>query len=744
MSKKPMPSIPTRHHSLLCLSLCWLLTPTGWADALPETAGDTRQEAPPQPAAPAAKLEAVTVNAGRTSNTEERRQSTASRLVFGRDELDRYGDSNLADVLKRLPGVTLGGRPNRGGEIHMRGLGNGYTQILLNGEPAPRGFSLGSLAPEQVERIEIMRAPVAEHSAQAIAGTINIILTEDQRKRPSQLKASISQEGGRAQTSLSLQHGDRSGNLSYTLAGSVRTGSQADDSRIARRSVDTQGLLHLQEQQQERSSQRSSGLQLSPRFAWRLDNGDSLNIQPFLIYSQSRTTGDVTLDRQIGQPAPYAQAHWRSEGTFSMLRTQANWQRRLEEGARLNGRISLGLHRQRGDTDRLEWDPSGQVVRRRQDDNSIRDSSLAGGGKYTRPLGEQHTLALGWESEFNRRNEDRSTLENGVPQLLEFGDELAAQTQRLAVFLQDEWEVHPRWSAYAGLRWEGLNTRSDHPSGTAVDHRSNVWSPSLHTVWRLPDTDKDQIRASLSRSYKAPRTADLIARPSRSNLNGATSPDRIGNPSLKPELAWGLELAYEHYLEQGGLISTNLFHRRIDNLIRRQTSLVADRWQSQPVNLAHARVWGLEFEAKAKLNEWWQAAPPVDLRLNYSRFWSAVEGITGPDNRLDEQPSQTANLGLDYRLPGLPLTLGGNFNWTPATSVQLSDTQQKRSASKRLLDLYALWKLKDGSQLRLAGGNLLQEEWDSSSRVDSGPLQQSELTRTSSAASWTVSWEMKF
>ncbi len=61
----------------------------------------------------------------------------------------------------------------------MRGLGRGYTMIMINGEPAPRGFSLDSLAPEQVERIEIMRAPVAEHSARAIAGTINIVLREE-------------------------------------------------------------------------------------------------------------------------------------------------------------------------------------------------------------------------------------------------------------------------------------------------------------------------------------------------------------------------------------------------------------------------------------------------------------------------------------------------------------------------------------------------------------------------------------
>lgn len=38
----------------------------------------------------------------------------------------------------------------------MRGLGAGYTQILINGERAPAGFSMDSLAPDVIERIEVL------------------------------------------------------------------------------------------------------------------------------------------------------------------------------------------------------------------------------------------------------------------------------------------------------------------------------------------------------------------------------------------------------------------------------------------------------------------------------------------------------------------------------------------------------------------------------------------------------------
>jgi iron complex outermembrane receptor protein len=111
--------------------------------------------------------------AGRLGATELRRAASVAKQIYGREELDKFGDTNTLDVLRRLPGVNV----DAGGP-RMRGLGAGYTQILINGDPAPQGFALDRLDPAQIERIEVLRAPTADQSAQAIAGTINIILKE--------------------------------------------------------------------------------------------------------------------------------------------------------------------------------------------------------------------------------------------------------------------------------------------------------------------------------------------------------------------------------------------------------------------------------------------------------------------------------------------------------------------------------------------------------------------------------------
>jgi len=92
--------------------------------------------------APVADMGKVEITSGRDNDTQQRRESTASKIVIGREEIEKQGDSNIGEVLKRMPGITLGGNPGRGGGVRMRGLSAGYTQILLDGQRVPPGFSL--------------------------------------------------------------------------------------------------------------------------------------------------------------------------------------------------------------------------------------------------------------------------------------------------------------------------------------------------------------------------------------------------------------------------------------------------------------------------------------------------------------------------------------------------------------------------------------------------------------------------
>ena len=113
----------------------------------------------------------------------------------------------------------------------MRGLGSGYTQILIDGERVRAGFSMDSLAPEQIERIEILRAPTAETGARAIAGTINIITRGGYTKRINDLRIGSSFENGRVQPGLSWSRNDTLGPLIYNYTLSASRQNRASDTR---------------------------------------------------------------------------------------------------------------------------------------------------------------------------------------------------------------------------------------------------------------------------------------------------------------------------------------------------------------------------------------------------------------------------------------------------------------------------------------------------------------------------------
>ncbi|CAN5719769.1 ligand-gated channel protein [soil metagenome] len=694
------------------------------------------------------EVQKVTISGGRQSDLDVRRTSVAGKMIFGREELDRNGDSSIGEILKRLPGVTIGGKPGRGGDIRMRGMGSGYTQILINGERAPRGFSMDSLSPDQVERIEVIRGPVAEFSTQAIAGTINIVLREEYKQKEIEFKIVDSFEQGRSAPSVSLTYPGHLGELSYAFNGSISRNRQHDESATHTTEKTDDGQLMLLQNLHEETSRNANALQLTPRLSYRFGSGDTVMLQTFIMNSRSDSRTSSELFQLPATTAQYTSANstGNSENTFA--RGFANWQHKFSDNSKLNVKFGGGVGRMDSSGLRIEYDIHGKQVDVISDLNHTRDSSYNTSGKYSVPVGESHTLAFGWDVEAGQRNQTRISLDNGVPQFADSGDNLDASARRFAMFMQDEFDINAQWSAYAGLRWESIRTGSalTTAENTAVNNTSKVLSPILHGVWRIPE-NKDQIRMSLTSSYRAPTLNDLIALPSISPLNGPTRPDRTGNPSLKPELSSGIDVAYEHYLSRAGIVSANLFVRSINDLIRRNTALVTtsigSRWVSAPVNIGHALTRGIELEAKFQLREFFPEGPAIDVRSNYSRFWSNVDDIAGPNNRLDQQPAQTANIGLDYRADNLPFTVGGNLNWTPAYATQTSNTQSSSIGIKRQIDVYGLWRFSPNLQLRLSANNVNADDYLSGSVVTSGGLNHVDTTIAKTFTTLAIRLEMK-
>ena len=195
-------------------------------------------------------------------------------------------------MLKRLPGVTVGGVQGRGGDIRMRGLGSGYTQILLNGEPSPPGFSLDSLSPDMIERIEIMRAATAEYSTQAIAGAINIVLKKAIVTAQREIKAGLQEDNGNIGTNLNFQLADKKGPLSYAIGGGLTWARFERPSEVVTEGSNAAGVPTLLRRADEQSRGHFEAFNLSPRVNWTLGPGDVITSQSFV--NINRFKGDNT------------------------------------------------------------------------------------------------------------------------------------------------------------------------------------------------------------------------------------------------------------------------------------------------------------------------------------------------------------------------------------------------------------------------------------------------------------------
>ena len=699
-----------------------LITPVAWSQTAPA------------PTTPVQDMGRVEIKSNRDNDTEVRRQSTAAKIVIGREELDKQGDSTLGEVLKRLPGVTIQGAPGRGGGIRMRGLGGGYTQILMDGQRVPPGFSIESITPDMVEKVEILRAPTAETGARAIAGTINIVLREGVRTNPDDLKVGSSFEHGHRSDSVNWTHNIKSEGLNGTMTLSAMNAWRPEDND-ALTVTDATGLSTTRLSRNTLNLGHREGMNANARLMWRGEEGRTLILMPFVVYSEYSSLGQIEEAKTINGGSPVSDsANTTNNSRFVLTRLNGQWNQRFSADSRFEFKFTLGQSEYNYRFSQVAAGNTG-LFNSLQESQSFKDLSQSWNGKLTQVLGNGHQLVSGMELEGVRRTEVANA------EVADDVGNMRARTQRWAAYTQDEWSINPKWSAHAGIRYESILTEGRNEEGQK-NNKSSVLTPLLHAVWKPIPESRDQVRMSLTRSYKTPTLFDLVGKTALSrDTNSPTRTDRISNPGLKPELAVGIDLAFERYLAGGGVLSANVFRRNISDLIRYVTTERYDtvwapgqrRFVSSPTNVGDAITQGLELEAKFALNQVWSEALPMDVRSNISFFNSKVLDVPGPDNRLDQQPKMTANLGADYRIRAIPLTLGGNININPDYDTRRSLQQWRYQGAKRVADVYGVWKFNPATSLRLTISNLVPRDYLTGTTFNGNGIRE---TTNNNARNW--------
>ncbi len=682
-------------------------------------------------------LQDVEVRAQRPNDLQQRRFSNASKTVVGREEIQKYGDTSLEDVLRRQPGVTV---PSGGGNPRLRGMAEGYTQILIDGQPAGRGFTIDSIQPEQVERLEIIRVPTAETGAQAVAGSVNIVTREGQAR-------------GRKDLSLGLSLGerDRKGfRLGLTQQGAWLGDESMISATVFGRSQDSESRQSLQfvpaanpstpsgQTSQTHSQQERLGLSLRGQVSWNLQNQSSFSVRPMVF----AVKGDTQSLRQTEA--------WQGVDPLSFASPD------LQEDSDQRFRYAVGrvllLHKWNIDSQlKLETGLTGSAFEFKRDDNSFaqtllqtqttrlahantQERGLLLSSKLKRAFNEDEQT-LGLELEQTLRNEEDRRLVDGVLYQTGVGNELDTDQTRWAVYGQWDFNPSPQWALLAGLRHESIRTHLNTlPNLPVQSHKSQQTSPSLSLVHRPSQDPSLLYRLSLSHAYKPARARELSSLPSlssRFNPNDANSPDAadsVGNPDLKPEQSWGLDFSFEKSPVANSLLSAGVFWKQIKDVQRRQTQLESvswssvPRWVNRPRNLGEADLIGLELEARAPARFWTQwlglgqgaasQAKPTDsaagrtssgleFRASFSHYWSKLESLDGPDNRLPGQPAWELKLGFDARPAKSKFRYGASLAYTKAARYQTEPQAWVEADDDLSVEAYGLYSFDRHQRLRL-------------------------------------------
>ncbi len=99
------------------------------------------------------------------------------------EDIGDFPDSNLAESLQRITGVSIDRERGEGARVTVRGFGPDFNLVLLNGRQMPttsglgRSFDFGDLASEGIAAVEVYKSGQSNVPTGGIGSTINIRTT---------------------------------------------------------------------------------------------------------------------------------------------------------------------------------------------------------------------------------------------------------------------------------------------------------------------------------------------------------------------------------------------------------------------------------------------------------------------------------------------------------------------------------------------------------------------------------------
>jgi hemoglobin/transferrin/lactoferrin receptor protein len=654
-----------------------VLTACGAATA-PAVAADAHPE----------DLETITVYARRLTPVT---RVAATVTVIDQERIAATLATDIRELVRYEPGLSVRNDPFRFGldTISVRGLGGNRVAVEIDGIPAAGGFAVGSYAdtgrayvdPSFVDRVEFLRGPASSlYGSDAIGGVVAMTMVA-----PGRL---LAQGGG-----------------GFALRTEAGYDSENDGWRAAALAAGEVGraqwLLGLAGRDGHESETAADVIP---------NPSDLTNYSAMLKLTAEAPGGPLTLAVEAGRIE-----QWTSVDAYLGVGRFLNTTALEGDDAMLRYRASLqqSLTQRNAAFDSADWSAYWQGTETDQDTREIRravpprtppvqldrafdydESTLGLEFTALKSLGTGslvHDVVYGLEATRTELEELRDGLQTSLvtgattPTILgetfPLRDLPLSTVDEIGLFVQDE--IRPldsRWTLVPALRVDYYDLspqadriyREDNPSTMPVGVNEVSFAPKLGATYRVDD--RLGVFVQYAHGFRSPPPEDVNIGLEVPLFNVRAIP----NPDLQPETSDGFEVG----LRLTGspiALTASVFDTEYRDFIESKVNLGVDPdtgvtlFQSQ--NVAEARIYGAEFDARVDASAWSQRLQGWTGRL--AGFWARGDDLVR-DKPLNSIDPPELVLGVRYDAPSL--------RW--GSELALTVVEAQRDVDRSRADLY--------------------------------------------------------
>jgi len=686
-----------------------------------------------------------TVEVSAAADIQQRHNSSLQQIVIPEEEVERYGDATVGDVLRRLPGMTFTGPAGVAKDIRMRGMDKGYTQFLINGEPVlgvskDRQMQVDRLPADMIERIEIIRSPNAMSEAGGVGGVINIVL-KNRADNLTRLRTAVGRNGDLDVGDAVIQWSRSFDDFDVLLAASHTVGAEDVTEKKNTYNVVTGAITAAENK--PKPTEKSETL-FAPRLTWRLGE-DRLTIESFISDGTEDKIENATT--RTGAGALSKSASTNEDKTDRLQRFATRYDGKLDQGTWFaKAGIQQGVIEK--DKRATERNAAGTLTKSETEKEKVQEDGLYAGMGGMITLNKMHSVSSGIEwrnDEFDNNKQKRNVLTGVIT--ADPKERFNVKENKVIVYAQDEIRLSENQWITPGVRYESTDRTATDSNSVSQRSKHAASNPSLHYRWAVsPDVN---LRASVANTYKLPKF-DQFNPLVTTKAGTLADPDTAGNSSLKPETATGIDFGIEKFFASGqGVLGINFYNRAVSDYIEQSTKLEGSRFVKRPYNAGDARFKGIEIDWRLPVMR--TGGHSISLVGNHSEMRGKLDyaAIAGSGD-VKDLPPRVTNLGFDWRYSPSQLTGGMSLNLQPTytTRGQNDDgvTEMKTRNASKLLDLYVGKSFGPLAEIRLIAKNILSVDKEEETRqyTAAGVLSKRESKIETSEPTILVTFESRF